>query len=195
MSIFKMPNIDIENLKKSKLFYKNLLNNQLSKKEINDLSKMDNDDFKIYLKKYQEKLNKYHLSDKFKELFIKSAKNNYEYYKLKKDKEKSKSFYDIKKIIDELNIDESKFKSTNSKIFFIIIKYELIISNYPNLNENELKLLMEYFLQKLNISQKEFLIFSYNLIEKEIDKKIKKLNEKIIKDKELIKKDKVVKKK
>jgi hypothetical protein len=190
-----MPNIDIENLKKSKLFYKNLLNNQLSKKEINDLSKMDNDDFKIYLKKYQEKLNKYHLSDKFKELFIKSAKNNYEYYKLKKDKEKSKSFYDIKKIIDGFKIDESTLKSINSKILFIMVKYALLINNYPNLNQDELKLLMEYFLQKLNISQKEFLIFSYNLIEKEIDKKIKKLNEKIIKDKELIKKDKVVKKK
>ena len=80
-----MSDIKIENIKKFQRFLKNFTNNQLSKDKFDNITKMNENQFNNYLISVQEKLNKFNLNDKFKNIIIDALKKSYDNSKSSKE--------------------------------------------------------------------------------------------------------------
>jgi hypothetical protein len=187
-----MSDIKIENIEKYQRFLKNYTNNQLSKDKFDNITKMNENQFNNYLILFEEKLDKFKLNDKFKLIIIGALKKSYDNSKLSKENLKlSKYYYEAKKDIDDLINSEKANVKKEYELYMMKIGY--ILLKYKELNIYEKKSLMNYFIEKKNLSQREVLILSLKIVNKYFNKKIEDFKKKEADKKDTVKKEKVKK--
>lgn len=179
MSDITINNINniINDIQIFKKFISDYSKNQLSKDNFINLEKMNKKNFDIYINELEIKLNKYNISDKFKNKFLDLLKKSYKLIKNDKKKFiKSENYISAKNDIDILINGKTDIKK---KYNFYIDQIEKICINYQ-LNANQIFNLLKYFYEKSEISRREQFILDLKRTTKklnDITKELKKLKE------------------
>ena len=153
---------------------------------------MNKKNFDIYINELEIKLNKYNVSDKFKNIFLELLKKSYKL--LKNDTKKfikNENYISAKNDIDLLINGKTDIKK---KYNFYIDQIEKICINYQ-LNVNQIYNLLKYFYEKSGISRREQIMLDLKRTTKQfndITKRLKKLKE--LKELKELKKLKKIKK-